>query len=156
MKPVQSLTLDDGTVAVTYDQVRDTWHNHFASIEAAVDVEPANLLDEARRIQAKMFATVNYDPEAVPNIFELCASFLAASRNRSTGPDGIPDELFAICCLQMVRLYAPLYMKTALRFETAVSWVGGTLFELFKGSGLHKLAANWRAILSSISAPKRY
>ena len=92
----------------------------------------------------------------VPNIFELCASFLAASRNRSTGPDGIPDELFAICCLQMVRLYAPLYTKTALRFETAVSWVGGTLFEFFKSSGLHKLAVNWRAILSSNSAPKRY
>ena len=56
----------------------------------------------------------------------------------------------------MVRLYAPLFAKTTLRFETAVSWVGGTLFELYKGSGLHKLAANWRAILSSNSAPKRF
>ena len=131
------MELDDGTVAQSYDQFRHTWHQHFASIEAALDVEPADLLVEARLIQSKMFASVDYDPEAVPNIFELCASFLTAARNRSTGPDGLPDELFAICCLRMVRLYAPLFAKTTLRFETAVSWVGGTLFELHKGAGLH-------------------
>ena len=44
LKPVQSMELDDGTVAQSYDQIRHAWHQHFATIEAALDVDPADIL----------------------------------------------------------------------------------------------------------------
>ena len=126
------MTKADGSIAVTHAQVREVWHRHFADIEAAIDVTPDELLRESRRIRDKMFAAVDFDADAVPNIFELCASFLTAARNRSCGPDGIPDELFAMCCLQMVRLYAPLLQDVSPHRDRY--FVGGWYrFRTFQG-----------------------
>ena len=127
----------------------------FAAIESAEEVSLEEVLVAVRETQYCVRGTFDLDARFVPTIPELEQSFRDAHFNRGTGPDGIPDEVFAIFARQMSRIYGPLYMKAFLRLDAPIQFAGGILHELFKGSGAGDNVDNWRSILCSNSAGKR-
>ena len=88
-------------------------------------------------------------------MLELESNFRAAHGNRSCGPDGIPDELFAIFPRALSRLFGSFFVKKLLRPDAPLQWSGGILHELFKGSGVTSSMPNWNSILCSNSGGKR-
>ena len=62
----------------------------------------------------------------------LEALFAAAARGKAAGSDGIPDDVFALLSVQMVRLFHPLFVNMAIRVCEPLSLQGGRLHELLK------------------------
>ena len=113
------------------------------------------VLDDVRLARDRVRGTLDVDPSIVPTLPQLEQCFRDAQGNRSAGPDGIPDEFFAIFARQLVRLYGPLFYKALLRLDVPVQFAGGILHELPKGSGAADILDNWRYIVCSNSSGKR-
>ena len=52
-------------------------------------------------------------------------------------------------------MYGPVVMKSVLRLESPLQWIGGLLHELYKGSGVMAHMPSWRAIMCSNAGGKR-
>ena len=153
--PVQGILKPDGEPAMSYAEIRQVWHNHFSAVESAEDTTFHALLQSIRESQDKIRGTFDFDHTIVPSLPELEEAFRAAKGNRSSGPDSVPDELFAIYARPLLRIFGPLFYKAILRLDAPLSFAGGLLHELYKGSGVGSLVDNWRSILCSNSVGKR-
>ena len=85
---------------------------------------------------------------------KLRLKFLGAKKGKAFGEDLIPNELVKLAPDLFAMHIAPIAAKAALRLGHPVQWGGGTMQELFKGSGSAKECANSRGILLSSGTGK--
>ena len=71
------------------------------------------------------------------------------------GPMGSPTNSLQVVQGEKLRMFGPVVLKTILRVEAPLQWIGGLLHELYKGSGVASAMQNWRQILCSNSGGKR-
>ena len=67
---------------------------HYAKIEAAVDTDFETLLKQIRLCHDRLRETCALDPGVVRTRADMEATSRKARNYRSSGPDGLPDELF--------------------------------------------------------------
>ena len=132
---VQALDDGQGRTATCDEGGRAVWHAHFAKTEAAVDTGFETLLKQVRLSHGRLRGTCVLDPGVVPTRADIESSFRKARNNRSSGPDGLPDELFFLFPRGFGRAFGPAFFKAVLRFDMPLQWIGCLLHELFKGNG---------------------
>ena len=130
---MQSLVGPDGVRAHDYAGIRNVFHDHFSATEFASDVSLQSVLDTVRRAQDRVRGTFDIDAATVPTLPELEQG--GANGNRSTGPDGIPDEFFAVFARQLIRIYGPFFYKALLRLDAPIEFAAWILHELSKRRG---------------------
>ena len=144
--PVQTLTAPNGTKANNCDDIRTIWHDHSSAIEAAADLTLEQDLASVREVQDQIRGEFELGPRFAPTLPELEQYFRDAKANRSTGTDGIPDEVFAIFARPLSLVYGLLFLKAFLRFYAPIQFVGGIRHEFSKGSGTAEYVDDWRSM----------
>eukprot|EP00969_Alexandrium_andersonii_P281203 12432366-Alexandrium_andersonii.AAC.1 len=64
------------------------------------------------------------------------------ARNKAHGEDGIFNEVYLHAPRRMSMLLVPLLLKSIVRLQEPLQWKGGSLVELYKGSGSHAQLKN--------------
>ena len=95
-----------------------------------------------------------FELAALPLLIEVEDSFRGMTAGKASGLDLLPPEVFKACPQKLATAYYPLMMKSCLQMIQPLSWTGGVLFELYKGSGMHQLLESHRSIFLASCAGK--
>ena len=147
VQPLPKLVNLDGEMILSRTAQEKRWTEHFASIEAGHVVDVRQFVDQQLQRQADRCKPSSFANEDIPTLAMVENAIRAAHRDRATGPDGLPAEIFKAIPGKAAKLLYPLALKLALRIEEPVSWKGGYLFPLYKGKGAMSECSNHRGIL---------
>ena len=156
VRPPAGILLEDGTPASNPLDVRRRWQRHFASVMAGEICSQSELVSKASHVQSDHRFSGDLDASTIPSLIELEGLYASTARGKAAGVDSIPPEAFAIAPQAMARLFHPIVVKSALRFEEPLAWKGGTCIELFKGKGAFLECKSYRDVLVSDIAGKVY
>ena len=152
-QPPRGILLEDGSPASDPAQVRQRWQRHFAEAMAGEIRAQEELATTAA---GKGAPVCSLDALMVPSLIEVEAIFAHAHRGRAAGVDAIPPEAYAAAPQAMAKIFHPLMVKAALRFEEPLSWKGGVCIELYKGKGPVLQCKSYRDVLVSDIVGKAY
>ena len=110
----------------------------------------------ASTVACKDAPTCTLDASMVTSLMEVEAIFAHAHRGKAAGIDAIPPEAFAAAPQAMAKIFHPLMVKAALRFEEPLAWKGGVSIKLYKGKGAVLQCKSYRDVLVSDIAGKAY
>ena len=130
------------------------WLRFFGDMEAGHVCGVSDFLSMAGQRTHPDTGDFHFELTALPTLQQVEAEFRRAPPGKAAGLDLLPPEVFKACPSSLARAYFPLYMKACLKLLHPVSWTGGVLFELYKGSGAHQLMENHRSIFLSSCAGK--
>ena len=85
----------------------------------------------------------------VPTPSSTLGNLLRVKKGKATGEDLVPPELVRLAPQLFQQHLSPISFKASLRLEEPCQWKGGTLFELYKGSGNAQVCENNRGIFLS-------
>ena len=130
------------------------WLQFFGDMEGG-QIRPVHeFLNAAGSRPASVYSEVEFCVDALPTLTEVETEFLRMLPGKACGLDSLPPEAFKSNPQAMAELFYPVYMKTCLKLLQPLSWTGGVLFELYKGSGAHQLIESHRSIFLASCAGK--
>ncbi len=120
---------------------------HFSQVESGRPVDPLQLLKDTFQRQTQQLRSLpTPSSHTLASRQELEDAF-RTSKDGGFGEDCIPNSVYKLAPDTFARKLHPLALKvTALAFEP-LSFKGGLLFKLYKGSGAHSLVTSFRGIL---------
>eukprot|EP00438_Fugacium_kawagutii_P017753 Skav224498 [mRNA] locus=scaffold1478:110944:117147:- [translate_table: standard] len=147
-RPLPAIKMSDGRLAKDHDEAIERLRHHFAAPEDGLLLTPAQI-QEMVSVSSPRHAPdqLHFDINALPNLGDIQAYILAARRNKSPGPDGLPAEVFKTDAVLMSQLLWPLMAKCSLRCAEPTRWRGGEIFALPKTNQISFVADKYRSIL---------
>ena len=155
--PLPQVALEDGSLAVTPQQISDRWLEHFAQVEAA-EVVPRELLpmvahDGHERSAVECICSVG---GCVPTLVQWEQALRKTKLRKHPGPDGIKSELLRVKVPTVARATYSLILKTSMCCAEPLRYKGGLLAALYKGRGAHADCSNSRSILLANTIGKQW
>ena len=120
-----------------------------AEIVQPVDIVTGNRTRQMSRWSSSSFLELPLSIANVPTPSSTLGNLLKVKRGKATGEDLIPPELVRLAPQLLQEHLSPISFKASLRLEELCQWKGGTLFELYKGSGNQQICGNNRGIILS-------
>ena len=155
--PLPQVALEDGSLAVTPQQISDRWLEHFAQVEAA-EVVPRELLPLLARDgrEQRLDEYINSAGGCVPTLVQWEQALRRAKTRKHAGPDGIKAELLRLAVPTLARATYSLILKTSMCCAEPLRYKGGLLAALYKGRGSHADCCNSRSILLANTLGKQW
>ncbi|CAE7244265.1 unnamed protein product, partial [Symbiodinium sp. CCMP2592] len=154
LRPLPSLLLPNGRVAVSTAERAEGWRAHFAAQEAGSLVTDEEYLLQVRR--RKPLTAWQLDVAAVPSLCQIESLINTLQRHKAAGPDGITAELLRTDVITAARQLLPVLTKAALRATEPVAFRGGDLMLLAKKAAHVMGCDGFRSILISSVPGKVY
>ena len=140
----------DGSICSTGKASLDRWIEYFMLMEGGSRIDTVEQRNTWRDHLGDL-QELSFDEQllAMPSLTDLELALRRVSKNKATGPDGIPGEVCRLhpACLAR-QLYAQL-LKLALHGQEDLIHKGGFLSFLYKGKGHHQHCESYRSILVS-------
>ena len=146
-RPLPKLLDAEGQPILSRQDQEARWTEHFASIEAGQVVQVEHFAEKHLQRQLERCKPAEYDIRDIPSLYAVESAIRSAKSGKTSGPDGIPIELFKALPGKAARILYPLALKLALRVEEPLTWKGGHLFALYKGKGPMAEFSSHRGIL---------
>ena len=140
-------------------ETRRAWQAYFLGKLAGIDTTFSSLLEQHSAHQDMQFASTvgsKLSVDELPSITDLYCILCNVRRNRGAGEDALPGELFRVCPMWWAQVLHPVISKAMTRLQEPLSWKGGMLADIWKGSGDRSDPANSRAVLIEDTAAKVY
>ena len=125
-RPLPKLLDAEGQPILSRQDQEARWTEHFASIEAGQVVQVEHFAEKHLQRQLERCKPAEYDIRDIPSLYAVESAIRSANSGKTSGPDGIPIELFKALPGKAARILYPLALKLALRVEEPLTWKGGT------------------------------
>ena len=145
--PLPLLLKPEGGFCQSHDEIMQVWRDHFRSLEAGLDVDPAALVLTCRGRQARFEGTDCLPAAQLPTWAQLQTAFRTASPHKAHGPDLLPPVLCALFSQKLTELFWPVLLKTVLRSNEPIGLKGGILHRISKPAAVANTTAGYRGIL---------
>ncbi len=120
---------------------------HFSQVESGRPIAPIDLLKDTFGRQKRQLHSLPVPSSSTLASRQELEDAFRTSKDGGFGEDCIPNSVYKLAPDAFARKLHPLALKvTALAIEP-LSFKGGMLFQLYKGSGAHSLATSFRGIL---------
>ena len=145
---IPMLMLHDGSYAQDFVEAADRRTQHWSDFEKGFPSDFNAILSSCRNIRYnndRIFPQL--DISCLITLIGLETKLRDVNPDKAVGPDDVPPAIPAMAPCEMARLLLPISMKCCGLVAEPFQWAGGRYKELFKRSGVHHLADNFRAIL---------
>ena len=130
--PLPALKKPDGSLCQSETEVRDTWRNHFSSLEGGVVVSAEDLVLKCRARQAALEEEDELPAEAIPSWTTLEAAFRHTSARKAAGPDLVPPALCRFFGHRLTEIFWPVLLKQVCLSAEAAGLKGGLMHAISK------------------------
>ena len=153
-RPLPMLKRPDGEPAQNIAECQTLWRDHFACIEAGLQVSVDDLA--AIHQQGTRLAEDDLDLNMIPTLWEVQSAMGRVKPGKAAGPNALPPDIFKIGGLPLAVQFNALMVKASVEGREPLKWKGGNLIPLWKGKGSMAWPENFRAIFVSNISAKLY
>ena len=145
LTPLPAVIVKDDQLAVTPADKTECWRKHFGDQEAGEAVDASQYLDAYSAQRSRR--VVEFDPKAVPTLFEIEQTIIGLKRAKAPGPDGVTSDMLRLVPARIARKLLPVVIKSSLAICEPIAWRGGSLHCLAKKAGAALQCQQFRSIL---------
>ena len=145
--PLPMLVKPGGGFCQSHSEILQVWRDHFRSLEAGLDTDPAALVLACRGRQAGFEGVDCLPADQLPTWPQLQTAFRTASPHKAHGPDLLPPVLCTLFSQKLTELFWPVLLKTVLRSNEPIGLKGGVLHRISKPTAVANSTAGYRGIL---------
>ena len=148
LQPLPAVEVAPGRLAVTQDEAKERWIQHFATMEDGHVQTAMELVHQCyRRQHSKDLSQHCLALSQVPSLGELESAMREANTDRAYGLDGIPGEVVKYGAPYLSIPIYQLLLKSVFRLSEPIQHKGGTLHFVWKGKGPRQSCEAYRGIL---------
>eukprot|EP00435_Cladocopium_sp_Y103_P025065 s1548_g6.t1 len=144
-RPLPMLKDPSGDLAKSFSQCQEIFCAHFASIEAGMQVDEAQLC----QLHRPKACLGDFDAELCPSPYDLFKQIRKMKNRKAPGPGGLVIEVLKAGGEAMCHHLAPMLTKAILHQQEPLHWKSGLLVPLFKGKGATTNPNSYRSIFLS-------
>ena len=115
------------------------------------------IIEEREKVAAKgTGGLVRLSIDDIPSLVQTTRAMATRTRQTAVGGDRFESEAFSAAPLQVSPHVHALYVKSSIWIRPALQWVGGFLFELWKGAGAIDELARTRDVTICVHTGKLF
>ena len=146
----------DGKVAINDRAERLTFRRHFSRSLKGSDATLEHIISVEREAYKERKLHLSLAVESIPTLTDTTRLVATATKQSAVGGDRLGSEAFSAAPKQVAKHLHPLHVKAAILVRPALQWVGGYLFEVWKGSGATDALDRFREVAITVHDGKLF